>query len=136
MKECIFCKIGSGEIPSYVITEDKKAIAFLDIHPCAPGHTVVISRRHTETILDMSSADITALFLLVKNTTKLLKQRLQPSGFTIGINHGSVAGQIIPHLHVHIIPRFSDDGGKSIHSVVKRFGQDIQIEKIYKKIND
>ena len=116
--DCLFCKIASREIASEIIYEDPSAVAFLDIHPRAPGHTVVVPRSHAETILDISRSDLHSLFTAVKTVTEGLARTLSPEGFTIGINHGRVGGQMVDHLHVHVIPRFTGDGGGSIHGVV------------------
>jgi len=102
-----------------VIYEDDATVALLDIHPHAPGHTMVIPRVHAETILELPQSAIGPLFETVKKVTAMIKKALQPDGFTIGINHGRKAGQMIDHLHIHILPRFSGDSGGSIHSVVK-----------------
>lgn len=116
--DCLFCKIAKKEIAAEVIYEDKETMAFLDIQPRAPGHTIVISKVHSENILDLNNENIGPTFLTVKKITGILKNALEADGFTIGINHGRVSGQAVDHLHIHIIPRFKNDGGHSIHSVV------------------
>lgn len=118
--DCVFCKIAAGDLPAHTVYQSGKAIAFLDLHPHAVGHTVVVPRRHSETILDLPDADVEEFFLTVKRATARLLERLQPDGFTLGINHGSVAGQAISHFHLHILPRCAGDGGGSIHTVVNR----------------
>lgn len=117
--ECLFCKIASKEIRSAAIYEDDDALAFLDVRPLTKGHTLVIPKFHAENILDFPADRIGSVFKAVKKTTALLEEKLSPKGFTIGINHGKISGQVIDHLHVHIIPRYEGDGGGSIHSVVK-----------------
>lgn len=118
MPSCLFCRIGRGELPADVVREDKETIAVLDIHPRAPGHTMVIPRAHRETILDLSAAELHAVFRAVQRVTETLAAALKPHGFTIGINHGKAAGQAVDHLHVHIVPRYHGDGGSSLHGVV------------------
>ncbi len=118
MNDCLFCNIISGKIPAQVVYEDEHTFGVLDIHPRALGHTMVISKRHAETVLDVPDEDLGVVFQAVKNVTALLKKRLKPDGFTIGINHGKASGQAIDHLHIHIIPRWRDDGGVSLHGVV------------------
>lgn len=117
--DCLFCKIINREIPSEKIYEDDAAFAFLDIHPLAPGHTVIIPKVHAQNILDLPETAVGPLFLVVKKITAALNSALKPHGFTIGINHGKVSGQAIDHLHIHVIPRFEGDGGGSLHSVVE-----------------
>ena len=116
--DCLFCKIAKKTIPAEVIYEDDTSTAFLDIHPKAPGHTMVVPKQHAETILEVPEADLGALFRAVQEVTAGIRSALAPDGFTIGWNHGKKAGQVIEHLHVHIIPRFQGDGGGSIHGVV------------------
>ena len=116
--DCLFCKIARKEFASAGVYEDGDVFAFLDINPRAPGHTMVISKIHSETMLDLSNEAIAPLFKGVKEVTARLEAALKPDGFTIGVNHGKASGQVVEHLHVHIIPRFTGDGGGSIHSVV------------------
>jgi len=130
---CLFCSIAAKKIPAFVVGENEHALAFLDINPRAPGHTIVISRIHAETIIDVDDATLHDIGALVQDVVKLLKQRLSPDGFTIGINHGKVSGQAIDHLHVHIIPRFYGDGGGSLHTVVNNPPKK-SVEELYKKI--
>ncbi|MFH0890405.1 MAG: HIT family protein [Candidatus Liptonbacteria bacterium] len=118
MENCIFCRLVAKEIPCVSIYETAQALAFLDIHPRAVGHTMVIPKVHAATLTDLSESEITPLFSVVKKVAQKIQTALRPDGMTIGINQGEASGQTIPHLHVHIIPRFKDDGGGSIHSVV------------------
>lgn len=117
--DCLFCKIAGKVIPSEVVYEDDAVLAFLDIHPMAPGHTLIVPKIHSENILDLPEEDVAKAFSGVKKVTALLAEKLSPKGFTIGINHGRMGGQLVDHLHVHVIPRFEGDGGGSLHSVVK-----------------
>lgn len=133
MSDCLFCKIGKGEIPALTVYEDDHVLAFLDIHPVAPGHTMVIPKVHAENMLDLPESEVEPLFLGVKKVTGMLKTALQPDAFTIGMNHGRMSGQMVDHLHVHILPRFRNDGGKSIHSVVNNVPKE-SLEILRKKI--
>ncbi len=136
MSDCLFCNIISGKIPAQIVYEDEYTFGVLDIHPRALGHTMVIPKRHAETVLDVPDEDFGAVFQAVKNVTSLLKERLKPDGFTIGINHGKVSGQAIDHLHIHVIPRWRDDGGTSLHDVVSppEGGFSESLDDIQKKI--
>lgn len=116
--DCLFCKIASGEIPSEIIYKDDYVTAFLDANPLTEGHTLIVPNRHVENILDLADEDVCPVFLAVKKVTGMLQKTLDPRGFTIGINHGKISGQSIDHLHIHVIPRFENDGGGSLHSVV------------------
>ncbi|OIO49201.1 MAG: hypothetical protein AUJ39_01465 [Parcubacteria group bacterium CG1_02_42_13] len=131
--DCLFCKIASKEIPADIVYEDDRVLGFLDIHPLAPGHTIIIPRIHAENILDLSDDKIGPLFEAVKKVTSVLNAVFDPQGFTIGINHGKVSGQAIDHLHVHIIPRFEGDGGSSLHAVVSNRPKE-SIQEIKNKI--
>ena len=123
MEDCIFCRIGRGKIPSHKIYEDKNSFAFLDIHPHAKGHTVVIPKIHAVTIFDLEEKQMRSLMLAVKKTMGLLQKKLRPDGFNVGWNSGAAGGQVVPHLHIHILPRYSGDGGGSIHSIIKNPGE-------------
>ena len=133
MTDCLFCKIATGEIPSYKIYEDNLVMAFLDIHPRAPGHTVVIPKGHYPTLFELPAECVVPLWSAVKNIAGKAKEALKTDGFTIGMNHGAVSGQTVPPLHVHIMPRFEGDGGKSIHSVVHNPGE-IPLEEMVEKL--
>ena len=124
MDTCIFCKIARGEIPCHKVYKDAHAIAFLDIKPHARGHTVVIPRTHAETSFDLGEKEIYELTMAVQNTMKRIQAILSPDGFNVGWNHNPAGGQVVPHLHVHIFPRYTDDGGGSMHSIIKNPGKD------------
>jgi len=130
MEDCIFCKITKGEIPNYTVYEDEKVLAFLDIYPHSKGHTVVIPKVHAETYFDLNEDLLEHLSLGVKRTMEKIDKVLKPDGFNVGWNQGEVAGQVVPHLHVHIIPRYDGDGGGSIHSIIKNPGSK-SVEEIH-----
>lgn len=117
---CLFCAIARKEIPAEVIYEDTRAVAFLDIHPRALGHTLVIPRTHAATLTELSEDETAPLFEAVRRVTEKISRALRPDGFTIGVNHGSVSGQEVDHLHVHILPRFAGDGGGSVQTLVNK----------------
>jgi len=131
--DCLFCKIINKEIPAEVIYEDENTIAILDIQPRTTGHTMVLPKFHAENILDLPDDKIEGVFQAVKKVTGLLEKSLKPDGFTIGINHGKVSGQTIEHLHIHIMPRWFNDNGGSIHSVVDNPPKE-PLEKLAAKI--
>lgn len=122
MDDCIFCKIVNKEIPNYTIREDEHSLAFLDINPQAKGHTVVIPKYHVETILEMSDEEFAKFAASVKRAVEVVNKVLSPDGFNVGWNHGAAGGQAVPHLHVHIMPRWEGDGGGSMHSIVHKPG--------------
>lgn len=135
MSDCLFCRIVKNEIPSFTVFEDEDTRAFLDIFPCAPGHTVVIHKKHAETFFEYSKEELGSIFVTAQKVTRALEKLYQTKYFTIGINHGEETG--VHHLHVHIIPRFSDDRGGVIQSIVKNEPREelkVICEKIRKNI--
>ena len=117
---CLFCKIAQHEIPANVVFEDERTIAFLDIKPCSWGHTVVIAKVHSAGLTDLPPGEVEPLLATVQRLAGRLLEALPAVGLTIGVNHGQGAGQTIPHLHVHLIPRYAGDGGGNIHSIVRQ----------------
>lgn len=117
MENCLFCNIIAKKISAEIIYEDDFTISFLDINPITPGHTLVIPKIHAENIIDLPENETKELFIAVKRITALLDKSLTANGFTIGINHGKASGQAIDHIHIHIIPRYNGDGGRSMHSI-------------------
>ena len=131
MSDCIFCKIIVGEIPNYTIYEDDFALAFLDITPRTKGHTLVIPKVHAENLLELDEKYAEKLLVTVKKTQEKLNDVLKPDGYNVGWNHGKAGGQLVPHLHIHIMPRFDGDGGSNMHAIVNNPG-DESVEEVYK----
>lgn len=119
MTDCLFCKIVKRDIAAEIIFENSNALAFLDIMPRAPGHTLVIPKVHARNILELSDAEVGPLFTAVQKVAERLIQVLKADGLTIGINQGEASGQVVDHLHIHLLPRFKGDRGGSIQSVVQ-----------------
>jgi histidine triad (HIT) family protein len=117
---CIFCRIVGGEIPAEVIASEADGVAFLDVQPLADGHVLVVPRAHVPTIEDLEPAAAAALFQIVRRLAGPVRQALGAAGTTIGINNGEAAGQTIPHVHVHIVPRWPNDGAGSVHTIFPR----------------
>ncbi len=117
-ENCLFCKIISGEIPSYRIYEDDAVYAFLDIYPASEGHTLVAPKKHFSNFTDMKAEDVALLFEASRKVTAAVEKAFSAEGSNIGINNGEVAGQEVPHVHVHVIPRKKGDGGRGIKSIV------------------
>lgn len=117
--DCIFCKIAAGEIPCHKVYEDENVLAFLDIHPHAKGHTVVIPKKHVANIFEFTDSDRTVFSSGLSNTARRVNEILKPDGMNIGINDRPAAGQVVPHVHWHIFPRYDGDGGGSVHSIIK-----------------
>ena len=116
---CIFCKIIAGEISAKVIIQNEKAIALLDAFPLAVGHTLIIPKSHYAKVQQMSEQDAAAVFDMVWKLAGAVETASQVNASTIAIHNGSDAGQEVPHVHVHIVPRKTDDGAGAIHSMFK-----------------
>jgi histidine triad (HIT) family protein len=116
---CIFCKIIAGEISARVILQNEKAMALLDAFPLAAGHTLVIPKSHYAKVQQMSEQDAAAVFDMVWKLAGAVETASQVNASTIAIHNGSDAGQEVPHVHVHIVPRKNGDGAGAIHSMFK-----------------
>lgn len=110
MSDCIFCQIVASESPSAQIGETELALAFLDIFPLSPGHSLVVPKRH---VVDLVQADgaLAEMADLVESTARLLDERLEPAGLNLVQATRAAAGQDVFHLHVHLIPIYHGDGG-------------------------
>jgi histidine triad (HIT) family protein len=108
--DCIFCKIVNNEIPSVKVYEDDRVFAFLDINPLNAGHLLVIPKAHAETIHEISEADFVAVAAATHKLATAVKKALNPDGINLMQLNGKAANQVVPHLHVHIVPRWSGDG--------------------------
>ena len=132
--DCIFCKIANKEIPSKIITETNKSIAFLDAFPLSLGHTLVIPKCHYEKVQDMTDMDNTDLFNTVH---KVISKVDKLTGATLlAIHNGKDSGQEIPHVHVHLIPRQPSDQAGPVHSMFKDRPKlsDEELDELYAKI--
>lgn len=132
-EKCIFCQILKGEQESERVYEDRSVLAILDIRPSAPGHTLVVPKEHVGTISDLSEQMVGAVFSAVKEVIWRLEKGLDPDGFNVGWNHGKAAGQGVPHLHVHVIPRYEGDKGGRVEAVVRNEPEE-EISTIAQKI--
>jgi histidine triad (HIT) family protein len=127
-EETIFTKIVAGEIPSYTVYEDETTYAFLDANPLAPGHTLVIPKEPYERINDMP-ADVAAdVFGVIGEIVPAVEAAVDAPASTIAANNGEEAGQEVPHVHWHIVPRFEDDGAGPIHALFD--GADLSDEEM------
>ena len=107
---CIFCKIAKKEISSNIVYEDKMFMAFLDIAPNNYGHTLVIPKKHFNTFLDIHGKELDLLMAVCQKVAKAQIKALNAPGFNLMLNNARVAGQLVDHVHFHIIPRFVGDG--------------------------
>lgn len=128
--DCIFCKIVAGEIPSKQIYSDDAAIAFLDIEPWHPGHTVVVPRRHVTDALEDAEV-LASMAPAIQAAGQRLLSALDADGMNVVSNVGETAGQSVFHLHVHLVPRFAANPG--LDNLIVRDG-DIDVDEVFARI--
>lgn len=116
MSDCIFCKIVSGELPNATIYEDEHVLSFLSISPVVEGHALVIPKNHAQTLPELSPVDLVHVSQIVRKVDAKLREHFNCDAVSVWIRDGPAAGQEIPHLHVHLIPRFDGDNlGPAYH---------------------
>jgi histidine triad (HIT) family protein len=111
-QNCIFCKIISKELPADIFYEDEHTVAFLDLHPNTKGHSLVVPKEHFPNIYETPSETLTHIMETAKKVSAHLKNKLGAEGVNVAQNNDSAAGQVIFHIHFHIIPRYPNDGLK------------------------
>lgn len=131
MKDCIFCKIIKGEIPCYKIYEDDNVLAFLDITPVNPGHTLIIPKNHHIDLLELPEIEAQILITTIKKITPAIISGVEAKAFNLNLNNGKFAGQVVGHVHWHIIPRFEEDKKELWHGSSHNAEE---MENILKKI--
>jgi histidine triad (HIT) family protein len=134
--ECLFCKIAKGEIPCSKVYEDKEIIAFLDISPVAVGHTLIVPKKHSESMLEADEQTLESITKAMKKISLALVKSLGAEGINIVINTGRAAGQLIPHTHIHIVPRFKNDGQHLFNWKIGKYKEGVanQIAEKIKKV--
>ena len=110
MADCVFCKIIAGEIPAATLIETDKGISFLDINPVNPGHALVMPKRHVASLLDLTQDELHVTSFLAKRVATAVCEATGSPAFNILENNGRAAGQLVDHVHFHVIPRSPDDG--------------------------
>jgi histidine triad (HIT) family protein len=131
MEECIFCKIVKGEIPCKKVYESEKTLSFLDINPRNKGHVLVIPKTHYLGITDMSDDDATEVMKTIKLVAAAQRDSVKTEGMSLVQSNGRMAGQLVPHVHFHLIPRTEEEKGVGLEGVlpVKKF-EDAELDKI------
>jgi len=132
--DCIFCKIVTGEIPAKILKETGDSISFLDAFPLAKGHVLVIPKNHHQKIQDMTEKENFDLFSLVH--TMISKVDSITGSTLLAVHNGKDAGQEVPHVHVHLVPRSSNDSAGAIHSMFDNSLKlsDSEINELYTKL--
>ena len=132
--DCIFCKIIAGEIPAKFLSETTNSVSFLDAFPLAKGHVLVIPKNHHQKIQDMSEEENSDLFSLVH---KMISKVDSLTGATlVAVHNGKEAGQEVPHVHVHLVPRSKADSASAIHSMFDSTWKlsESETEELYNKL--
>ena len=111
-EECIFCKIVKGELPCSKIYEDEDVLSFLDLFPVNKGHALVIPKKHYENLFDVPEELLAKVSVVMKKVADAVKKGVNADGISIAQNNGKSAGQVVPHIHFHVMPRFKEDGLK------------------------
>ncbi|MFO7871286.1 MAG: HIT family protein [Kiritimatiellia bacterium] len=109
-KDCIFCKIVQGAVPASKVYEDENTVAFMDVQPVVKGHVLVVPREHCDPITETPPEVLSKLIAVVRKVARSLTEGLGADGINVSQANGKVAGQVVPHIHFHVIPRFSNDG--------------------------
>ena len=108
--ECVFCAIRNGQVPAVVIAEEERALAIMDINPVNDGHVLVIPRVHAATLFEIAEEDLVDAVRLARRVATGIRKGLAPDGLNLIQNNGAAAFQSVPHFHLHLIPRWVDDG--------------------------
>ena len=125
MNDCIFCKIINGEIPTEKIYEDDDTFVFADISPVNLGHSLVLPKKHYRNIFDLPPELFAKMELIAQKIAKVLKENLAADGVNIHMNNEEAAGQVVFHAHLHVIPRYKNDGFTYWHGP-KRSAEEIK----------
>ncbi|MCB2189387.1 MAG: HIT family protein [Deltaproteobacteria bacterium] len=130
---CIFCDIVAGKVPAFKVYEDERSLAFADINPVTPGHTLVIPKNHTANLWEITPGDLAGVHQAAQKVARAMKAALKPAGIFLAQLNGEAAGQIIMHYHVHLIPRNPGDPLAAMHWEAKP-GDMGEIQKLAIKI--
>lgn len=110
MNDCIFCKVRDGQVPSLKIFEDDRTLAFMDINPLNSGHCLVITKTHAATLFEAEVGDLQAAIATAQRVALAIRDGLKPDGLNLLQANGAAAFQSVPHFHLHLIPRWNNDG--------------------------
>jgi histidine triad (HIT) family protein len=136
MEDCIFCKIVKREVPSHKVWEDDDLLAFLDIQPINKGHVLIIPKQHSALISGVEDEVLGKMMTLAKKIDKALRESdIKAEDVNLHLADGKIAGQEVPHVHFHVIPRFKDDGfGFNFPMGYKNKPTQEELEEVSKKI--
>jgi histidine triad (HIT) family protein len=136
MEDSIFTKIIKREVPAEIVYEDADTLAFLDISPSAPGHTLVVPKKPVRNIFDADDDTLAAIMRTVRKIAPAVRDAVGADGLNINSNHEPAAGQVVFHLHVHLIPRHTGDGFEFFPKIEYAKGEMAEVaEKIRAKLS-
>lgn len=110
--DCIFCKLANGVFPTNSIYEDEDFNVILDLSPATRGHALILPKKHADNLYELPDETAGKVFVLAKKLAKVMTEKLNCDGFNVVQNNGEVAGQTVFHFHMHLIPRYEEDGQK------------------------
>jgi histidine triad (HIT) family protein len=110
MPDCVFCMIRDGKIPSAKVYDDQRTLAFMDINPLSRGHCLVVTKAHAATLYEAEAEDLKAAMATAKKVAAAIRKALNPDGLNLLQANGAAAFQSVPHFHLHLIPRWTNDG--------------------------
>ncbi len=131
---CIFCKIINGEIPSHVLYEDEQFKVILDVNPATKGHALILPKEHYANLYELSEETAADAMKLAQRMMRKMTEKLDCDGFNIVQNNGEAAGQTVFHFHMHLIPRYKNDG-EILKYIAGDPGQE-ELERIKKTLTE
>lgn len=131
-ENCLFCRIVAGEIPAVVVFADKNTMAFLDHRPLFPGHTLLVPRKHCETLADLPAELVGPLFTNAQLLSRVVQSAMEAEGSFVALNNR--VSQSVPHLHVHVVPRRKKDGLKGFFWPRTKYKDGAEMELVQQKI--
>ena len=134
MSACVFCQIIDGSMPAHLVHEDADTMAFLDVRPLFPGHSLLVPRAHHETITDLPPTLIEPLFAAARRLAGAVERAMEAAGTFVAMNNR--VSQSVPHLHVHVVPRRPKDGLRGFFWPRQRYGSDDEMAEVAARIRE
>lgn len=135
-KDCIFCKIAAGEIPSKTIYEDEQFRVILDISPATRGHALILPKEHYPNLYEIPEETAADAMKLAKKMAVKMKEVLHCDGFNLVQNNEEAAGQTVFHFHMHLLPRYKEDGNQDKFAWNSAKLDETEIEEVYRKLTE
>lgn len=132
MAGCIFCAIVAGEHDAAIVYEDEHSLAFLDVRPLFPGHSLLVPRQHHETLGDLPAERVEPLFMAARRLSVVVRDAMGAEGSFVAINN--TVSQSVPHLHVHVVPRVKGDGLRGFFWPRTRYADEVEMAAVAERI--